>query len=243
MKQNPPVPNLPRAKPGTPSVSQRPVEWAQWCYLTTGLPERIGPRPCREKIPRFRRNGGFSIQIVRPNTQSVSQRPVGRFLLALRLAQPTSHEFASGGSPQKSPASCETGDFYQNCPNSIRRAEASDRSGSFARLMARKNHQARICPGPSPVRRAEASDRSGNFTRLSSSTTYQARVWPPALPGGTVNARSLHFDIKNVRIPYAERKLATGRAVSARLMARTTYQSRVWPPALPGGVAFVVGMW
>ena len=26
----------------TPSVSQRPVERAQWCDLTTGLPERIG---------------------------------------------------------------------------------------------------------------------------------------------------------------------------------------------------------
>ena len=33
---------------------------------------------------------------------------------------------------------------------------------------------------------------------------------------------------------YAERKIATGRAVSARLMARTISQSRVWPPALPG---------
>ena len=44
---NPPVPHLPRAKPGTPSVSQRPVERAQWSYLTSGLSERIGPRPCR----------------------------------------------------------------------------------------------------------------------------------------------------------------------------------------------------
>ena len=31
----------------TPSVSQRPVERAQWFHLTTGLPERIGSRPCR----------------------------------------------------------------------------------------------------------------------------------------------------------------------------------------------------
>ena len=37
-----------------------------------------------------------------------------------------------------------------------------------------------------------------------------------------------------VRIPYAERKLATGRAVSARLMARKTHQARAWLPALPG---------
>ena len=33
---------------------------------------------------------------------------------------------------------------------------------------------------------------------------------------------------------YAERKLATGRAVSARFTARKTHQTRVWPPALPG---------
>ena len=38
-----------------------------------------------------------------------------------------------------------------------------------------------------------------------------------------------------VRIPYAERKLATGRAVSARLTARKIHQSRVWLRALPGG--------
>ena len=35
------------------------------------------------------------------------------------------------------------------------------------------------------------------------------------------------------RIPYAERILATGRAVSARLTARKTHQSRVCPPGLP----------
>ena len=42
------------------------------------------------------------------------------------------------------------------------------------------------------------------------------------------------FPIKIARITYAERKLATGRAVLARLTASTTYQSRVWLPALPG---------
>ena len=31
----------------TPSGSQRTVERAQWCYLTTGLTERIVPRHCR----------------------------------------------------------------------------------------------------------------------------------------------------------------------------------------------------
>ena len=45
-------------------------------------------------------------------------------------------------------------------PNSIRRADTSDRSGGFARLPSSKTHQARICPGPSPVRRADTSDQS-----------------------------------------------------------------------------------
>ena len=36
-----------------------------------------------------------------------------------------------------------------------------------------------------------------------------------------------------VRIPYAERMLATGRAVSARLSARTTHQARICPPGHP----------
>ena len=73
-------------------------------------------------------------------------RATGRaVLLDFRQALPTRLEFAGGGSPQKSPASCETGDFDQICPNSIRRADASDRSGSFTRLTARKNHQARVC--------------------------------------------------------------------------------------------------
>ena len=115
-------------------------------------------------------------------------------------------------------------------------------------------------------------------------------------PGGTVNACSRHLDIKNVRIPYAERMLATGREILldyrraqptshefgprpcrvagrngqcpfptfgyqkysnsirradasdrsgnfTRLSSSTTYQARVWPPALPGGVAFGMGMW
>ena len=79
-------------------------------------------------------------------------RATGRaVLLDFRQAQPTRLEFAGGGSPQKSPASCETGDFDQNCPNSIRRADASDRSGSFTRLTARKNHQARVCPPGLPA--------------------------------------------------------------------------------------------
>ena len=39
----------------TPSVSQRPVESAQWLYLTTGLPERIGSGPC----PAFIKNSVY----------------------------------------------------------------------------------------------------------------------------------------------------------------------------------------
>ena len=60
--------------------------------------------------------------------------------------------------------------------------------------------------GSTFIRRADTSDRSGGFTRLPPSTTYQARI-------GTGTA---------------------GRAVSARLSARTIHQARVWPPALPG---------
>ena len=44
----------------TPSVSQRPVERAQWRYLTTGLPERNASGGSPQKIPRFFGNGGFS---------------------------------------------------------------------------------------------------------------------------------------------------------------------------------------
>ena len=109
---------------------------------------------------------------------------------------------------QKPPVSPETGDFQQNLFVPIRRAEASDWSGSFTRLSSSTIHQARICPGPSPVRRAEASDWSGSFTRLPSSTIYQTRVWLPALPGD----RSGGF---------------------TRLPSSTTHQSRVWPSALP----------
>ena len=50
------------------------------------IPDAIGiggtarrPFPTTQKIPRFIRNGGFSVQIIRPNTPSVSQRPVGKF--------------------------------------------------------------------------------------------------------------------------------------------------------------------
>ena len=45
----------------TPSVSQRPVERAQWCHLTTGLPERIVSRPCREKQPCPETQAGLSL--------------------------------------------------------------------------------------------------------------------------------------------------------------------------------------
>ena len=40
------------------------------------------------------------------------------------------------------------------------------------------------------------------------------------------------FPIKIVRTQYAERKLATGRAVSARLTARKTHQARICPRRL-----------
>ena len=77
-----------------------------------------------ERIPRFRRNGGFSLKFVRPYTPSGNRqvstlsdhtcltrlststmldslapgtagRPVGRFLLALRLAESIRHEFSA----------------------------------------------------------------------------------------------------------------------------------------------------
>ena len=57
-------------------------------------------------------------------------------------------------------------------------------------------------------------DRSGSFTRLKSSKMYQSRAWPPALPG-----KNPPFPEKqgifhtNCPSQYAERKLATGRAV------------------------------
>ena len=83
----------------------------------------------------------------------------------------------------------------------IRRADHSDRSGGFTRLMSSKIHQARVCPRALPgkiprfrrnggfqyklfvpIRRADHSDRSGGFTRLMPSKIHQARVCQSALP-------------------------------------------------------------
>ena len=123
--------------------------------------------------------------------------------------------------------------------------------------------------GPNSIRRAETSDRSGNFTRLPSSKTYQARIGPRHCRGGTVDARSLHLNNKIVRIPYAEREPATGRAVLldgrfaqcldsnwhrhcrsggfTRLSSSKTRQTRAWLPAHAGGRCFwggdVVDWW
>ena len=98
------------------------------------------PAPTSAKIPRFRGTGGFPLHFVRTYTPSgdrqirttpdhtcftrlststmsdslapgTAGRPVGRFLLALRLAKSIRHEFARRGSLQKSPGSEEPGDF------------------------------------------------------------------------------------------------------------------------------------
>ena len=80
----------------TPSGYWRPVERAQWCYSTTGLPERIVRGHWPQKIPRFRRTGGFLSKLFDP----------------------------------------------------IRRAETSDWSGSFTRVVSSKTFQSRVCPRP-----------------------------------------------------------------------------------------------
>ena len=74
----------------TPSVSQRPVERAQWSYFTTGLPERNASGGSPQKIPRFRRNEGFSIKIVRiPYAERIlaTGREVSARLTARRIYQ------------------------------------------------------------------------------------------------------------------------------------------------------------
>ena len=40
--------------------ADRPVERTQWPKSHLRTKERIGPRPCREKIPRFLGTGGFA---------------------------------------------------------------------------------------------------------------------------------------------------------------------------------------
>ena len=82
-----------------------------------------------QKIPRFRRNGGFSSKFVRPNTKSdgtpgtafptvripYAERKLatGReILLDCRQAQPTSHEFTRAGSALS--AGIRTA--YRRCP-------------------------------------------------------------------------------------------------------------------------------
>ena len=137
----------------------------------------------------------------------------------------------------------------------VRRADTSDRSGSFTRLPSRKIHQARVClpalPGKKspdseesgdfplllfvPIRRAGTSDRSGGFTRVTSSKTHQSRVWPPALPGkkSPDSGESGDFALK-LFVPIRRAETSDRSGGFTRVTSSKTHQSRVWPPALPG---------
>ena len=87
-----------------------------------------------------------------------------------------------------------------------------------ARLTARKTHQ--------PRKNLRSAQRRTTRVLLALRQAECGTVLLPALPGGTSRTPSPTFRIPKVRIPYAERKPATGRAVSARLTARKTHQSR-----------------
>ena len=113
-------------RPNTPSVSQRPVERAQWPNSTTGLPERIARRGIpAAKNPPIPRNRGISYQNC-PSQYAERILATGReVLLDCRQARSTRHEFGS------------------------RHCRATGRAVS-ARLTARKTHQARACPPGHP---------------------------------------------------------------------------------------------
>ena len=104
-------------------------------------------------------------------------------------------------------------------PNSIRRACASDQSrgpngviqppacqNELSAATGRKNP-------PFPEKRG--------ISHQMCSSQYARAGLPPSAAGTPGTA------FPTVRISYAERKLATGRAVSARLMARAVYQARI----------------
>ena len=96
---------------------------------------------------------------------------------------------------KKSPVSLETGDFPYQLFTPIRRGRRSLRSdfhtpSGYQRPVGRFQLALRLAESLRPeLAPALPGDRSGGFARVASSTNHQ------------------------VRIPYAERKLATGRAV------------------------------
>ena len=65
------------------------------------------------------------------------------------------------------------------------------------------------------------------MTEVDGGWSFYYRWRSTQLVGGGKAARP------TVRIPYTEREPATGRAVSARLAARTTHQSRICPGPSP----------
>ena len=87
-------------RPNTQSVSQRPVERAQWSDLTTGLPERIGSRHCRATGRAVLLDGS---RVKPPDRSLVSARRIGK------------NHFTA-----KSPVSPETGDFCRQGRQPIR---------------------------------------------------------------------------------------------------------------------------
>ena len=99
-------------------------------------------------------------------------------------------------------------------PNSIRRAETSDRSSGPNGVIQPPACQNELAPGPAgrPVERGQwCHSTTGLPERIVSGDSPQKN---PPIP------KERRISIKNVRIPYAEREPATGRAVSARLTAR-----------------------
>ena len=118
--------------------------------------------------------------------------------------------------------SCSLQSEFHTSPNSIRRAEARDRSGGLARVPSGTIHQSRVCPGPCPATGRAVS------ARLTASTIHQARVCPGPCPANSIR-RADHSDqssgpnglisppaFRNELAPgparYAERIIATSRA-------------------------------
>ena len=114
--------HLPRAKPGTQSVSQRPVgrfllalrlaesirpELAPALpvgrFYSTIIEQNLSvsslPAAARRKNPPLLAKRGISIKIVRIPYAERMLATGREVLLALRLVKTISHEFASGGSP------------------------------------------------------------------------------------------------------------------------------------------------
>ena len=85
----------------TPSGYWRPIERAQWCYSTTGLPERIVRGHWPQKIPPDSEEPGDFYQNC--STQYAERKlATGReVLLEWFQAKPFSHEFVRGHWPQQ----------------------------------------------------------------------------------------------------------------------------------------------